>query len=221
MCGRYADEMLDREYIEHMRVIMASPEPAQPRYNIAPSQKARVIRTVDGQLKLEELRWGFRPAWLKDKNKAQINARAETVFTSKMFKHSAENRRCLVPATAWYEWQAAAGRKQPFAFHFKDNRMLTFAGIWTRWHGEDGKDEDNYAIITTDANAVAAPIHNRMPVILDGKDRDIWLDADMKDPAKLEKLLHPYTGKGLEAYPVSTYVNSPKNIDARCIEPMP
>ena len=217
MCGRYADEMLDREYIEHMRVIMASPEPVLPRYNIALTQKAPVIRSVDGQLKLEELRWGFRV-----KGKVLPNARSETVFTLPSFAYAAKNQRCLVPATAWYEWQEIAGRKQPFAFRLKENRALSLAGIWLRWPDAAGDEEDIYVILTTDssANAVAAPIHNRMPVILEGEGRDAWLDPKNKDTVKLKSLLHPYTGNELEAYPVSTYVNTPKNTDARCLDPM-
>lgn len=217
MCGRYAIELADQEYIRLMRELAGNTPVYTPRYNIAPQQLAPVIRTVEGETRFEELRWGFRPAWLKEKNKAQINARAETVFTSRMFKHSAENRRCLVPATAWYEWQKAADRKQPYAFHLKQGGVLYFAGIWTRFHNEDDTHEDNYAIITTEANPLCAPIHNRMPVILEGKDRQAWMDPENKDVAKL---LQPYGGKGLEAYPVSTYVNAPKNTDARCLEPI-
>ena len=218
MCGRYALTLKDKEALQELRDLIGDDFEMTPRYNIAPQQTAPVIRRLDDKMKLDELRWGFRPAWLKDKNKAQINARAETVFESKMFKHSALNRRCLIPATGWYEWQVREGGKQPHYFHKRDGGLLLLAGIWTTWHGEDGKDEGNYAIITTAANSLAAPIHNRMPVILDEAGREAWLDSANQAAPVLSKLLQPYRGKELEAYPVSTYVNAPKNTGDKCLE---
>jgi putative SOS response-associated peptidase YedK len=221
MCGRYYIEKLDREYIEIMREVDgdAGNIPLfKPRYNIAPQQTAPIIRMKDGKPVLEELRWGFRPAWLKDKNKAQINARGETLFEKPMFKHSAINRRCLVLASGWYEWQKTGSVKQPFAFHLKKSPLVAFAGIWTTWHGEKDEHEDSYAIVTTEANTVAAPIHDRMPVILSQKAYKTWLGTENKDATKLESLLVPYKGKDLNAYPVSSYVNSPKNSGEKCLE---
>lgn len=218
MCGRYALTLKDKEALQELRDLIGDDFEMSPRYNIAPQQTAPVIRRLDDKMKLDELRWGFRPAWLKDKNKAQINARAETVFESKMFKHSALNRRCLVPATGWYEWQAREGGKQPHYFHRRDGGLLLLAGIWTTWHGEDGKDESNYAIITTEANSLAAPIHNRMPVILNEAGREAWLDSANQAVPVLGMLLQPYEGDGLDAYPVSTYVNAPKNTGDKCLE---
>jgi putative SOS response-associated peptidase YedK len=218
MCGRYALTLKDKEALEQLRDLIGDDFEMSPRYNIAPQQTAPVIRRLDDKMKLEELRWGFRPAWLKDKNKAQINARAETVFESKMFKHSALNRRCLIPATGWYEWQARVGGKQPHYFHKRDGGLLLLAGIWTTWHGEDGKEESNYAIITTEANLLAAPIHNRMPVILNEAGREAWLDPANKAAPVLDLLLSPYEGDELDVYPVSTYVNAPKNSSEQCIE---
>jgi putative SOS response-associated peptidase YedK len=215
MCGRYTARFSDNQHLpESVGVI---PEFA-PRYNIAPQQTAPIIRMQDGVPRFEELRWGFRPAWLKDKNKAQINARGETLFEKPMFKHSALNRRCLVLASGWYEWQKIASGKQPFAFRFRDDALFAFAGIWTSWHGENDEQEDSYAIVTTDANPAAAPIHNRMPVILDAGSCVTWLDVGIHDPTQLGALLAPYTGTDLNIYPVSTYVNSPKNTGSACLE---
>src|SRR6185503_11664076 len=120
MCGRYSlnRKTTEQEYDEYFRRIMEAGFELKPRYNIAPSQEAPVIRIMGGEAVVDEIRWGFRPHWLEDKNKAQINARAETLFTGRMFKSSALERRCLVLATGWYEWQVTDGdRKQPMAFH--------------------------------------------------------------------------------------------------------
>jgi putative SOS response-associated peptidase YedK len=222
MCGRYSlnRQTTEREYDEYFRRIMEAGLELKPRYNIAPQQTAPVIRMLDGSTIWEELRWGFRPAWVKEQNRVQINARAETVFESRMFKPSALKRRCLVPATGWYEWQVRVGGKQPYYFHKKDGGVLTVAGIWTTWHGEDGKDESNYAIITTEANPLAAPIHNRMPAILNERHYAEWLDPEGQDVRKLAKLLHPYEGNDLDAYPVGTYVNKPANTGAECVRPL-
>jgi putative SOS response-associated peptidase YedK len=215
MCGRYS---LTNTTSSRLPPEIGPIPEFNPRYNIAPQQTAPVIRLVEGEPKFEVIRWGFRPAWLKDRNKAEINARAETVFSKPMFKHSALHRRCLVLATGWYEWQKLPGnKKQPYTFHLNDNALFAFAGIWTRWHGEDDEQEDSYAIITTDANAIAAPVHNRMPVILGITACETWLDADCKDAAKLHTLLNPYASRDLELYPVSPYVNTPKHTDEMCI----
>ncbi len=217
MCGRYTARFTDKQ---HLPASVGEIPTFAPRYNIAPQQKAPVIRLFEGQPKFEELRWGFRPAWLKDKNKAQINARAETLFSKPMFKRAALNQRCLVLASGWYEWQKQADGKQPFAFHLKDDALFALAGIWTRGPEESGAAEDTYAIITTDANPIAAPVHNRMPAILNETACKIWLDTENKDAVSLEKLLAPYLREDLDAYPVSTYVNSPKNAGEECLRPV-
>lgn len=218
MCGRY-------QLLEAKQLLLSLNLPPTPkfknRYNIAPQQTSWIVRLCDGEPVYDEIHWGFRPAWLKDKNKVQINARAETVFSKPMFKHSALNRRCLVMASGWYEWKMMPRGKQPFRIYQKDEEMIVFAGIWTTWRadGEESQDVDSYAIITTEANPAAALIHPRMPVILSSKTCEEWLDADGKEK-QLNAMLRPYSGKNLNAYPVSTYVNSPNNTDAKCIDPL-
>lgn len=218
MCGRYTARFTDKAYLPE-ELVAVIPTFA-PRYNIAPQQTAPIIRWLDGKPVFKELRWGFRPAWMKDKNKAQINARAETVFEKPMFKHSALNRRCLVLTSGWYEWQQSAGSKQPFAFRLKDHASFAFAGIWTSWYGEHETQEDSYCIITTHANPVAAPVHSRMPVILNQEGCKVWTDPNEGDTKQLATLLRPYQGNDLEFYPVSTRVNSPKNTDEGCLKPL-
>ena len=216
MCGRYSLATSGRSQLPKSLGTIST---FKPRYNIAPQQKAPVIRQLEGKPQVEELVWGFRPAWLKDKSKAQINARAETVFAKPMFKHSALNRRCLVLATGWYEWQKQpGGNKQPYAFHLEQGALFAFAGIWTRWHGEGEETEESYAIVTTDANPLAAKVHSRMPVVLTGEHCDQWLNAAPEQAAELEALLKPYGAKDLDTYRVSTYVNKPSNTSAECIK---
>ncbi|HVA55196.1 MAG TPA: SOS response-associated peptidase [Gammaproteobacteria bacterium] len=219
MCGRYTSRFSDKQNLPASVVDIPR---FKARYNIAPQQKAAIIRMLDGQPSYEELRWGFRPSWLKDKNKAQINARAETLFTKPMFKHSALHRRCLVLASGWYEWQQGEHGKQPYVFHLQDDPLFAFAGIWTRWHtqGQEQEDSDSYAIVTTDANPVAAPVHRRMPVVLAKKTCAAWLDEAAQDIKTLSSLLTPYSGDDLHAYPVSTYVNSPQHTGEECIKPL-
>jgi len=216
MCGRYTARFSDQT--ELPEAFAAVVPDFAPRYNIAPQQLAPVIRLHDGTPRFEDLRWGFRPAWMKDKNKGQINARAETVFEKPMFKHSAFNRRCLVLASGWYEWQKTSTGKQPLVFHRQDDALFAFAGIWTRWHDEADVIEDSYAILTTDANTLAARVHNRMPVILDADACLAWLNTS--EPSRLKELLVPYSHDDLDAYPVSTYVNSPRHAGRECLEPI-
>ena len=224
MCGRYSlvGETLDKQALDEIREFIGTESEFGNRFNIAPSQKAPVIRLMDGKPILQELTWNFRPEWLKNKNDAQRNARAETLFFSRMFKHSAAKRRCLVPATGWYEWQKVTGGTRPYNFHMTDHPLILFAGIWTRWADTDGKTDDSFAIITTSPNVLSAPIHNRMPVILTGDARRAWLMDTVNQPSDvdhLQDLLQPYAGTNLDAYPVNSYVGNPRNIGPQCLEP--
>lgn len=219
MCGRYTSRFSDKQQLPDS----IGPIPRfKPRYNIAPQQQAPVIRFLDGKPSFAELHWGFQPSWLKDKNKAQINARAETLFTKPMFKHSALQRRCLVLASGWYEWQQREHGKQPYLFHLSADSLFAFAGIWTSSQAQQGAqpDSDSYAIITTDANPLAAAVHKRMPVVLTKQACERWLDANNNDLQALSALLVPYAGNDLQSYAVSTYVNSPQHTDQACIQPM-
>lgn len=193
----------------------------RPRFNIAPSQSVPIVRVNGDKAELSIVRWGLIPYWSKDKPKlAPINARAETVATSAMFRHAFERRRCLVPADGFYEWQGAKPPRQPFFIHKPDDSVFTFAGLWERWRAaEDDQPLDTFTIITTTPNKLMAEIHNRMPVVLNPGDYGTWLDTT--SPAdKLRSLLAPYPDGELEAYPVSPHVNSPKNDDPECAEPI-
>lgn len=223
MCGRYADEMLDREYIEHMRVIMASPEPTKPRYNIAPSQTAPIIRWHDEKLQLDDVRWQLYEAWWAKMSTPigpQINARADKVFKNAMYKHSMKSRRCLVLSTGWYEWNRKRKGEPPRFIHMKDSRPILFGGIWTRYYDKE-KDvgNDNFAIITTDAHEKMQSFHDRMPVIINPRDYAKWLDPENQDEKWLQQRLEPYKGRDLEIIQVSKYVNNVRNHGPECIKP--
>ena len=220
MCGRYnlitdAQALIDAYQIAHT---LLDPNEWQARYNIAPSQDVPIVRDVGQGLELTLARWGLVPHWSKaPKSKySTINARAETVAEKPTYRESFKRRRCLIPATGFYEWQAAGGEKVPHHIRQPDGGLFAFAGLWDHWDREV-PGFDSCSIIVTSANATMQPIHDRMPVILNPAQYNTWLDVEHFNRAQLEALLVPYGGK-LEAYPVSKAVNSPRNDDPSCIE---
>lgn len=197
-----------------------------PRYNIAPTQTVAVVRQVGeaggAGRELVNLRWGLIPHWAKDPaiGNRMINARSESVAEKPAYRTALRRRRCLVAADGFYEWQPGGRRKQPHFIHMKDDRPFGFAGLWETWEGPENSYIESCTIITTDANALMAPIHDRMPVIVDPKDYGLWLDTSVQDPAPILPLLRPFQGDLLVAEPVGTRVNSPANDDAACIAPL-
>ncbi|HUF86699.1 MAG TPA: SOS response-associated peptidase [Thermohalobaculum sp.] len=223
MCGRYSlttpPEAIQRLFR------LASPLPnLAPRYNIAPTQDAPVVglgKDADGR-GLAMLRWGLVPFWSDgpDSRYSMINARAETVRTKPAFRAAFKERRCLVPADGFYEWQAqGSGKpKQPWRFVRRDETPFAFAGLWEHWAPKDTSDAEpirSFSIIVTDANALVRPIHDRMPVIIEPEDHEQWLSGE---PDAAEALLRPCPPEMLRAYKVGTRVNSPRNDDTACIE---
>jgi len=188
----------------------------RPRYNIAPSQTAPVLRVIDGELVASDMRWGFAPRWMKDASKAQINARSETVFEKRMFQQAAKTQRCLVPTSGWYEWQPVAAGKQAWALHLEDFEPFAFAGLWTVGNNAEGGPEENFLTLTAEPSAQIAAIHHRMPVILDAEGCKLWLD-----PAATQEQLTPLLASWREPLVlrrVSSKVNSPKNHGPECLE---
>lgn len=221
MCGRYSFT----SPIEAVRQVFELPAlPAtnlQPRYNIAPTQNAPVVRlNADGERELVILRWGLIPSWAKEEKIGYrtINARAETVTSKPSFRAAFRQRRCLVPATGFYEWQVQGkGKpKQPYNIAMADGGPFGMAGLWERWEGPDGPVE-TYTIVVGEPNDLVRPIHNRMPIIIASEDHDSWLSASTDDASAL---LNPYKPDEMTAWPVSTVVNSPKNDKPECIEPL-
>jgi putative SOS response-associated peptidase YedK len=149
-----------------------------------------------------------------------INAKAETATEKPMFRDAFRRRRCLVPADGFYEWRREDMRKQPVYICMKDREPFAFAGLWEHWENQDGQAIESCTILTTEPNDLLKPIHNRMPVILDPKDYDLWLDPDVRDAGKPSALLGPYPPEDMAAFPVSLRVNNPRNDDPECIEPL-
>lgn len=210
MCGRYltpeqAD--LEREWN------LSAPADYLRSYNLAPSQLAPVILPDrNNQWALELLAWGYQPAWAK---RAWINARSETVFSSRAFASAARRNRCLVPAIGWYEWQGARPPRQPWLFHLPGFRPFAFAGIWAP--ATDDRPA-TFAILTGQATPDLAPIHTRMPVVIGGADHQRWLAADCNQ-GEAEAIIGS-SASAVSAYRVSAYVNKPEHNDAACIRPM-
>ena len=195
----------------------------QPRYNIAPSQPVAVVRVEDDERRLRMLRWGLVPWWAQDPaiGNRLINARAETVATKPAYREPFEQRRCLIPADGFYEWQRLGNeRKQPFHIDLSNGDPLAFAGLWDRWHDRGtGSVTESCALITIEANSVVAPIHHRMPVMLTSSSFSAWLERRTK-PDRLHKLLRPIDAEQIRATPVSTLVNRPENDNLRCLDPV-
>lgn len=239
MCGRYLitspeDELADLLHVSAQEVAAARPD---PRWNAAPTQDLPVARTRStGERTVEAMRWGLVPGWSKDpaSARAPINARAETAATKPSFRTAMKRRRAVVPADGFYEWRKMdEGPKQPWLFRRADGRPLLLGGLWEHWQPKvgaetaDGDDANPYArtfaILTTAADATVAPVHDRMPVVLEEDELDRWLDPDLDDPAELEDLLRLGDGtlpERLEGVRISRHVNNVRNDDPTCAEPV-
>lgn len=221
MCGRYANSHPPEFVARLFHTVNALPN-IGPSWNIAPTQQAMVVRRhpETGARHLDLLTWGLVPHWTKDPATTKtcaINARAETVASSGMFRGAFVQRRCLVPAEAFYEWKAVEGGKQPYAAARADGQIMAFAGLWGGFRWPDGGVLRTFAIITTNANAEMARIHERMPVILEPDDWPVWLGEAEGDPAAL---LHPAPVGTLRTWPVSREVNAVRNNRAELLEPI-
>jgi putative SOS response-associated peptidase YedK len=219
MCGRYTLASPTERLAEEFGVDASSIE-LSPNYNVAPTQGVAAVLEEGGQRRLEVLRWGLIPPWADDPGigSRMINARSETAPGKPSFRRAFRERRCLIPADGFYEWQRTNGAKQPYYIHMEDGRPFAFAGLWESWSKGGEGEVRTCTILTTGANALVGEVHDRMPVILAHDVYDVWLDpASERD--ELTGLLAPYSEDEMEAYPVSRFVNSPSNNDPRCIEP--
>ena len=205
MCGRFTLDPITKVY---ERFEISNRLEIQARFNIAPTQDVPVIiRQSPNRIVL--MRWGLIPHWAKDESigTKMINARAETITEKVSFKRLLPSKRCIVPASGYYEWQAAENGKQPYYIHAEDGEYLPFAGLYDSWKNPEGIEIYSFAIITTEPTVNLQAIHNRMPVILEPKAEEVWLNPDVTDPGELTPLLHPYAVKVLDFYPVSKAVN--------------
>jgi putative SOS response-associated peptidase YedK len=222
MCGRY---VLKRKDLEALMEQLGVKDPREfvSRYNIAPSTMVPAIRagSEDRGREAVALQWGLVPFWSKDaKTGAKLaNARAEGIAGKPAFREPFRKRRCVVPASGFYEWQTIGRLKQPWYFHLRDDQPFVFAGLWERWRSADGVELQTCSLITTTPNERVRPLHDRMPVILRGGAIDTWLDPAISEPGTLEPLLRPIAADEMLATPVSPLVNSVRNESPDCIAP--
>ena len=222
MCGRYAlthepgvlDEWFDAVFMPDFDL----------RYNIAPGSNIVALREAPEGRCGTMMRWGFIPSWMKDPSSMPMlnNARGETVAEKPMFRRAFQSRRCLIPASGFYEWKAVPGQrsKQPFYISFRDGSPMAFAGLWETSKTADGTKVDTCAIITTQANAVLAPIHDRMPVVLNQEDWETWLSMEPVAVDMLEQLIKPCDADKMQAWGVSHAVNKVINDGPALLRPI-
>lgn len=223
MCGRFTNISGPADLQEAFPGFIF-PEKFAPRYNIAPTQPILVLPN-NGTNKADFFIWGLIPSWAKDPSigARMINARAETLAEKPSFRGALKYHRCLIFADGFYEWQAqplvqpGSKGKIPHFIRLKTGKPFAFAGLWERWEAADGSEVRTATIITTEPNDLVKPIHNRMPVILPRHAYPQWLDPSPQQPSGLQSLLVPYPSGEMEAWPVSTLVNSPGIDRAECI----
>ncbi len=243
MCGRFTQTNSSSEIAKAFNLTNV-PE-LKPRYNIAPTQQVGTIlhSNSPSEREFKWLRWGLIPHWAKDKSIGNklINARAETIAQKPSFRSAFRHSRCLIIASGFYEWQRAENHKQPFYIQQIDSLPLAFAGLWSTarldmlssrehplceavsfrtrstWQSPENETINTCTIITTEANEIMKPIHQRMPVILKSDNYEKWLDPTIQKPELLQPLLQPDSSAQLKIYPVSTLVNNSRNNNPKCI----
>ena len=235
VCGRFASTSSVRDLASVFEADVVTTDEREPRYNVAPTTDILVVKaavTSSGGSALEDvlrrelttLRWGLVPSWAKDPSvgSKMINARAESIASKPSFRSAFAKRRCLIPVDAFYEWRREGSKRYPFAIARTDRRPMAFAGVWEMWRDRGGSPEDSIrsaAIVTTSGNEVMAPIHDRMPVILEEDTWDTWLDPS-SDREELLGLLVPAGPKVIETWRVSDLVNKVANRGAELLDPL-
>ena len=218
MCGRKTLTKDAQAIIEELLVDeWDQKDEYSPSYNIAPTQNSPIL-VYNNKRKIEHMRWGLIPFWAKDKSigAKMINARGETLLEKPSFKNLVNGKRCIVITDGYFEWYRSGTRKIPYYFRDPTNNILPMAGLWDEWKSSNGKSIKTYTVITTSPKPEYAHIHNRMPVILPHSVIDVWVNtSEYSSTVALEYVL-PYREE-LEVYPVSTFVNSPKNNTTKCI----
>ena len=219
MCGRFGlfvtPEVLE-EYFSLDDLVAA----VEPRYNLTPGRAVGVVREHEGQLRLEPLQWGLIPFWAKDATigRKLVNARLDSIAEKPAYREAWQRRRCLIPASGFYEWsEPKDGRKRPYFIRPGSEPLLALAGLWERWRTPEGEKLETCVIVTTDANAHLAPIHDRMPLLIPRDAHALWLDPRSTVDDMLKLAARP---PALEAHPVGFGVNDPKNDDETLIAPV-
>lgn len=209
MCGRYVVAYDPETLVSGFSVLRAPPFPK--RWNVAPQSPVPVVyETREGERVAELMRWGLVPSWAKEPSIGHKlnNARSDGLFDKPSFRQAARRRRCLLPASGFYEWQATASGKQPWYVTSRDSSLLAMAGLFEAWRpAPDAEWLLSCCVVTTEANALMAPIHDRMPVLIPAAQWGCWLARDVQDPAAIAPLLAPAPAEGLQAWPVSRAVS--------------
>ncbi len=238
MCGRFVATAPPSELADYFQAVLnesAADSEFEPSYNVAPTNSVHVVRAREGHREIDRMQWGLVPSWAKDPKigSKMINARAETATTKPAFRTAMKKRRCLVPATGFYEWRKVEGRrtKQPYYITRKDGEPVVFAGLWEAWkpqpRSEAAGDRESAqpewlitcTLITTKPNAEMKEIHDRMPVLVPPSEWDRWLDPDVPADA-VGGVLAPAPDGLLELTPISTMVNNVRNQGAELIDPV-
>ena len=219
MCGRYSLIATVDQLIEEFG--LADGGELEARYNIAPSQHVPVVRVREGARRLDPLKWGLVPSWAKDPQigHRMINARSETVAEKPSFRAALKRRRCIIPASGFFEWKRDEKKRVPYYFRAKSGAPLGLAGLWEHWEGEGGLLE-TCTIITTKANTVVGKIHDRMPMILNRSNYSAWLDIGGEIKGGVEEIFSPYPVDEIETYEVSSEVNSPNAEGRSLLDPV-
>ena len=212
MCGRYSLST-DIEGLSGRFDFKATGLPYASRFNIAPTQQVLTVTNDGTENQAQMMKWGLIPFWAKDPKigNRSINARADTLHERPVFRQAFQKRRCLVIADGFYEWMKGGNGKVPMRITLKSGEPFGFAGLWETWKSPEGELIQTCSIVTTTPNELMAPIHDRMPVILSRNSECLWLDPAQQDTYTLKSLLTPYIAADMEAYTVSSLVNSPKN----------
>ncbi len=222
MCGRYVVE--GHQELSERFQLRQIPFAILPTFNAAPSKELPVVVEDDnGERVLRPMRWGLLPRWRKPgqaNSVAPINARAETLLEKPMFRGLTKAKRCIVPASGFYEWRKVDGRKQPYYLTSEDGEAWGLAGLYDLTHEDENDAAGSFTIITTPANSLVAPLHDRMPAILRPEDEADWLSRDLADPHAAQALLRPYPAEAMAADLVSPAVNNPRNDGPELIAPV-
>ena len=220
MCGRFTLHTPEPVLREVFKLEQSKPLGLRPRYNIAPSQQVPIIRDAESGREMVMTKWGLIPHWSKAAKTrySTINARIETVAEKPTYRTPFKHRRCLIPADGFYEWKVVGGRKVPHHIRMRDGDVFALAGLWDHWEGE-GESLESCSIIVMPANDVMKLLHERMPAIIAPAHYDLWLDPEVTDKSEIIGYLNSTLSSQLVTRPVSSWVNSPKHDDERCLEP--
>lgn len=221
MCGRFSLARADTDKLAERFHAAPYPMNLEPHYNLAPSQETISIVHWQNQRQIVPMKWGLIPYWNQKKPKPYplINVRSESLIEKPIFKPYFEKQRCLIPADGFFEWRTEGASKIPFRAVLKNENVFAFAGLWEKIDLPDGKVQVCFTIITTEANSLVYPIHDRMPVILAKDAEEEWLNPSQHNTQELIKFLKPYPADQMKVYEVSREVNSPRHDSPECIFP--